>query len=413
MRDEVQRLGRVVAAEPADEAVAGREAGEERELERAGGRGAGEAEVERQAVLLDEGDPRDLAGAAALGGADLDALEDLFAEQGLDRQEFELAELAVAVGVGAGDERGELGAGEDEVRVDPRRVDAHLGLREAGLVGEDRRRGERGAGEEEGGADATHAAAICARASRRASLPARARGGYGGSVADKPLSMSKVVAGVGGALLVASFFLPLVALKADGRTADDFFGVGDLRREIERSRDLEGVRPLIEPALQEFEAFAASPSLRNFSSLIASANKIVGLAVQAGVTPPEARQLPTVLSATRWGLWLLPLVGAIQALAPALTLFRGYAGFFGLVARFGFGLLFALIALVPLVAAPVATQAYIGSAVYVALAGGLLMMLAGVLGVTRGNWIFVLLAQGGILGCVVYGIKTLVALAER
>lgn len=225
--------------------------------------------------------------------------------------------------------------------------------------------------------------------------------------------MTKVVAGIGGILLVASFFLPLVALKADGRTADDFFGVGDLRRHVENSREAEAVRPLIEPALKQFEVFASSPSLRNFSSVIASANEILGLVVRSGVGPPEARQLSTVLGATRWGLWLLPLVGAVQALAPALTLFRGHAGFFGLVARFAFGLLFALVALIPLLGAPESTQAYIGSAVYVALVGGLMMMLAGVLGVTRGNWIFVILAQGGILAGVVYGLKTLAEMTQR
>ena len=83
--------------------------------------------------------------------------------------------------------------------------------------------------------------------------------------------------------------------------------------------------------------------------------------------------------------------------------------FFGLVARFLFGLGFALLAAVVLVGVPEGQRGYLGPAVWALLGGSLLMMGASVGGVSRGNWWMVLLADLAIFGAVVGG---LVALAE-
>ncbi|WP_143140183.1 hypothetical protein [Nannocystis exedens] len=229
---------------------------------------------------------------------------------------------------------------------------------------------------------------------------------------DGPLSLTKVIASIGGAVLAASFFLPLVDLHAGGPATADAFGVESMRRHIEGSRELDSVKPLIAPALQQLDMFAAGPSLRNLSRLVGSTKEILDTVAATGMAPAEVTMASTALGATRLALWLVPLVGAFQAVLPLLTRFRGYAGFFGLVARFSFGLLFLTLALVPLLGAPEA-RPFFGSAVYAALIGGGLMMAAGVAGVTRGNAVLVLAAQAGILAAMVFGLRALVEAGQR
>ena len=202
------------------------------------------------------------------------------------------------------------------------------------------------------------------------------------------------MAALGGALLLGSFFLPLISASGRAQVDRELFGVDDLRAQIEASRDLQAVQPLLEPALQELERFTATPSLRNLSGVMVASGEL--LEVAAGLGPPEAeemRRAAKLMGLVRTGLWLLPLVGAVQLVAPLLTLLRGYAGFFGLVARFLFGLIFVAIAFIPLVSVPEAERDMIGPALWVLLAGALLMMAASVLGVTRRNWWGVLLAD--------------------
>jgi hypothetical protein len=230
-------------------------------------------------------------------------------------------------------------------------------------------------------------------------------------VSGQPFSATKVISGLGGLLLIASFLLPLVDVKGGGAAAGDLFGVHQMRREIERSREYEAVKPLIDPALQQLERFADNPSMRNLATLIGQTKEIVDGVGSVVATPEEARNASLVLAASRTALWLVPLVGAIQTALPLLSRFRGYAGFFGLLGRFSFGLLFLLLAATPLFGAPAEVQRYIGSAVYAALVGGALMVVGGVGGVTRGNFVFVLLAEAGILAVVYYGLKTVAAMA--
>lgn len=229
---------------------------------------------------------------------------------------------------------------------------------------------------------------------------------------ERPLSLTKLTAAIGGVLLVASFFLPLVDTRGGGPGAADVFGVASMRRHIEGSRELEAALPLIEPALQQLDAFGAGPSLRNLSRLMGATTELLDTVIGVGVAPPEARSLSTVLGATRLGLWLVPLVGAIQAGLPLLARFRGYAGFFGLVARFGFGLLFVTLALIPLLGAPEA-RAFLGPAVYASLLGGALMTASGVFGVTRGNFVPVFIAQGGVLAALLLGLRALAEAARQ
>ncbi|WAS98495.1 hypothetical protein [Nannocystis punicea] len=229
---------------------------------------------------------------------------------------------------------------------------------------------------------------------------------------DGPLSLTKVTASIGGALLAASFFLPLVDLRAGGPAAADVFGVASMRRQIEGSRELDSVKPLIAPALQQLDTFAAGPSLRNLSRLVGATKEIVDTVVATGVAPAEAKMASSALGTTRLALWLVPLVGAFQAVFPLLTRFRGYAGFFGLLARFGFGLVFVTLALIPLLGAPGA-RPFLGLAVYAALIGGGLMMASGMCGVTRGNFLLVYAAQGGVLAAVVFGLRALVEAGQR
>ncbi|MDC0719597.1 hypothetical protein [Nannocystis bainbridge] len=229
---------------------------------------------------------------------------------------------------------------------------------------------------------------------------------------DEPLSLTKVTASIGGALLAASFFLPLVDMRAGGSAAGDVFGVESMRRQIEGSREFESVKPLIAPALQQLEAFGAGPSLRNLSRLVVATKEIVDTVVATGLAPAEAKVASTALGATRLLLWLVPLVGAVQAVLPLLTRFRGYAGFFGLLARFGFGLVFVTLALIPLLGAPGA-RPFLGLAVYAALFGGGLMMASGMLGVSRGNFLLVFAAQAGVLAAVVFGLRALVEAGQR
>lgn len=218
--------------------------------------------------------------------------------------------------------------------------------------------------------------------------------------------MTKLVSAIGGVLLIASFFLPLVDTKGAG--ADDLFRISSMRAEIERSREFDGAAALIEPALKQLEVFAAGPSLLNLAGAIGATTEILDTIARAGALPSDARQASTALTAVRWSLWLVPLVGAVQAALPLLARFRRYAGFFGLVGRFGFGLLFVVLALTPMLGAPEATRALLGPAVYAALIGGAMMMVGGVFGVTRGNFIPVFVAEAGLVAALVMGISALV-----
>lgn len=235
-------------------------------------------------------------------------------------------------------------------------------------------------------------------------------GAYIAGVADpRPLSVTKVMAAAGGSLLIASFFLPLLNTAGGADVGREVFGVKDLRAEIEEVREIEAARPFIEPALQQLELFSATPSLRNLSALAAAAGEVADAAIGFGVADPQLPKVARILGLVRTCLWLLPLVGLVQLVAPLVSLLRGYAGFFALVARFAFGLLFALVVLIPLAGLPEADQDLLGPAVSALVAGSLLMMAASVFGVTRSNWWAVLAADVALLVGAGVG---LVALAD-
>lgn len=226
----------------------------------------------------------------------------------------------------------------------------------------------------------------------------------------KPLSVSKVVAGLGGALLLAAFFLPMVSEEGRGEVRRELTGTQGLRAQFESSRELTAVQPLVEPALQAMEAFIETPSLLRLSGLASASTELLGTAADLGVDQADEMRLAArLLSLARMSLWLLPLAGLVQMLVPAISRLRGYAGVGGLMARFLFGLLFALVAMVPIAGVSEAQRPFIGPAVWSLLTGSLLMMLASVAGVTRSNWWMVLLGDVVILFAVVAG---LVGLAE-
>lgn len=231
-------------------------------------------------------------------------------------------------------------------------------------------------------------------------------------VSEAPLSVTKVTASIGGALLAASFFLPLVNMREGGAATADAFGVAAMQRQIEGSREYEAVRPLIAPAMQQLEAFGAAPSLRNLTRVIGATGEIVDLAASAGLATAETKAWSSVLAWTHLALWLVPLVGAVQAVLPLLTRFRGHAGFIGLMARFGFGAVFVMLAGLPVLGAPEA-RPFLGPAVHASLFGGGLMMASGIAGVTRRNFALVFAAQVGLLAAVVLGLRAVVEAAQR
>lgn len=217
------------------------------------------------------------------------------------------------------------------------------------------------------------------------------------------------MAAVGGALLIASFFLPLLNVAGGADVGREVFGVDNLRAQIEELRSVEATRPFIEPALHQLEIFAVTPSLRNLSALSAAAREVADAAIVFGVEDPELPRYAKVLGLVRTCLWLLPLVGLVQLVTPLVTGLRRYAGLVGLAARFGFGLMFAFVAFVPLAGVPEAQRGLIGSAVWALLVGSLLMMAASLFGVTRRNWWAVIAADIALLIGGGYGV---VALAE-
>lgn len=228
------------------------------------------------------------------------------------------------------------------------------------------------------------------------------------------LSLTKLVAAVGGGLLVAAFFLPVVDVQAGGAAARDMFGVKAMRQEIERSRDLTLVQPLIEPALQSYEAFAATPSLRNLSAVCGVTKEIL----DTSLTLPIPRRTDVeiaagILGVVRPVLWMLPLVGLVQLVLPLATLRRGHAGVPGLVARFLFGVVLLMLALVPVLGVSAAERPFIGAGVWALLAGSAAMVAAGVFGVTRKNWWIVYLIQGLLLAGIVGFIVMLVKAASQ
>jgi len=221
---------------------------------------------------------------------------------------------------------------------------------------------------------------------------------------SEPFSVTKLLAGIGGALLIASFFLPLIdTSEPGGRNA---FGISELRRQIESTGNADLVRPLIEPAMQSLEAFAVSPSLKNLTTVAGLSGELLTKAADLGA--PEAaemRKIAGILGWVRLGLWLLPLVGLVQLALPLVSRFRGYTGFLGLAMRFLFGWLFLLMALVPVAGAD-GKQALIGPAVWALLVGAALMMIASLFGGTRRNWWLVLLFDLGLIALTVLAIST-------
>lgn len=223
---------------------------------------------------------------------------------------------------------------------------------------------------------------------------------------SQPFSVTKLMAGLGGALLIASFFLPLV--NTSSPAASNALGMNELRRQVESTSEYEAVRPLIEPTVKALESFAASPSLMNLTSVVGMSGELLETA--AGLGADEAAEMRKVAGILAWvkrGLWLLPLVGAVQLLLPALSRLRGHAGFLGLVGRFLFGWIFALMALVPIAGAPSNQQSVIGVAIWVLLVGSVLMILASLFGVTRRNWWAVILADAGIVAGTILTLKSL------
>jgi hypothetical protein len=220
---------------------------------------------------------------------------------------------------------------------------------------------------------------------------------------SQPFSVTKLLAGLGGALLIASFFLPIVnANQADGAP-----GVNELRRHIASAPDADLVRPLIDPALKSLEAFAASPNLMHLTTVAGAAGDLLNTAADAGADDAaEMRKMAGILGWVRKGLWLLPLVGLVQLVLPAISRLRGYAGFLGLVARFLFGWLFLLIALVPIIGVEERQQAMLGSAVWTLLVGAALMVIASLFGGNRRNWWGVLLVDIGLIALTVFAIST-------
>lgn len=246
---------------------------------------------------------------------------------------------------------------------------------------------------------------------------------------ERNVLLMKLAAVVAGGLIVASFFLPAVDVKAGGAVARDMFGVKVMRAQIEASRNLSLVEPLIEPALRSYETFAETPSLRNLSTVCAATKEILDktmplLAARADMkheTRPLGQRLPfkeevqvvtTALGAARLALWLLPVIGLIQTIAPLVTLRREDSGLFGygaLVSRFLFGLILLLLAVVPVLGVSDAERPFIGPAVWALLAGSGMMVVAGVAGVNRSNWWYVWLTQAallaGLIGFIVVGVR--------
>lgn len=256
---------------------------------------------------------------------------------------------------------------------------------------------------------------------------------YSGPVPfEKSLSLTKIAAAIAGGLIMASFFLPAVDVKAGKSAAREMFGVNVMRAQIEASRNLALVEPLIEPALQSYEVFAETPSLRNLSTICAVTKEILDKTLpllaprdpaQKSV-PPLGQRLPFreevqvvtgALWAARLGLWLLPLIGLVTMVVPVVTLRRDDTGVFGyltLVSRFFFGLVLLLLAVIPLLAVDDAQRPFIGSAVWALLAGSGLMLLTGVAGVNRSNWWYVWLTQIALLAGLVGFIVMVVQVAN-
>lgn len=225
---------------------------------------------------------------------------------------------------------------------------------------------------------------------------------------SQPFSVTKLLAGLGGALLIASFFLPLVNTGLPG--ASDAFGVRELRRQIESTRDADAVRPLIEPAMQALERFATTPNLSNVTGLASVSRELLDTAASATdvVDARQAAEMRKASSMLGWvrALWLLPLIGLVQLALPAVTRLRGHTGFLGLVGRFWFAWPFWLVAMTPLLA-DAADQKLLGPAVWALLAGTSLMLIAGLFGVTRRNWWAVILADVAIVAATIFAAATL------
>lgn len=214
------------------------------------------------------------------------------------------------------------------------------------------------------------------------------------------------MAGLGGALLIASFFLPLV--NTSSPAASNALGMDQLRRQVESTSDYEAVRPLVEPTMKAMESFAASPNLMNLTGVVGTSGALLEQA--AGLATSDAAEMHKVAGILAWvkrGLWLLPLVGAIQLLLPALSRLRGHAGFLGLVGRFLFGWIFGFMALIPIAGAPANQESVIGIAIWTLLVGSVLMMLASLFGVTRRNWWAVILVDAGIIVGTILSSKSL------
>ncbi len=221
--------------------------------------------------------------------------------------------------------------------------------------------------------------------------------------AARPVRVTRALAGLGGGLLIAAFFLPLFDTST-GAVGREIFGVEDLRAEIEEVRSVAATRPFLEPALRQLELFGDTPSLRNFSTLAVASREVFDAASALEVEDADKlRRFSTILGAVRTCLWLLPLVGLVQLMA----LLRRRAGVVELVARFGFGLLFFLVAVIPLAGVTALERPLVGEGVWALLLGSAALMVAGLLGVTRRTRSRVLAADLALLIVAGFGVAAL------
>ncbi len=233
--------------------------------------------------------------------------------------------------------------------------------------------------------------------------------------AKSEFSTVSAVGALGGLALLAAFVSPLY--EVDRGIAGD--PVVEATQELEGALrairegrggghpELEAFAPIVEPATAHAAAFLATPSPKNLALLAGDARELVQVvALIEDTAASEVEVMRAALLGLMVALLSMPVVGAYHAVWAMATKCRRH-GTIALVLSFFAGLFYLGVGAAFIVGAPEGSRGQLGSACWLLTAGGALVLITGIFGVSRQTWWRAYLLDGVGLVALVYAVVTL------
>ena len=234
--------------------------------------------------------------------------------------------------------------------------------------------------------------------------------------AKSKFSTVSAVGALGGLALLAGFVAPLY--EVDRGIAGD--PVVEATQELEAALqaireggggghpELEVFSPIIEPATAHVAAFLRTPSPKNLALLTGDARELVQVVafIEGDTEAAKVEQVRTALLGFMVALFSMPVVGAYHAVWAMVTKCRRHWTI-GLVISFFAGLFYLGVGAAFILGVPEAAREQLGSACWLLMAGGGLVLFTGIFGVSRETWWKAYLLDVVGLIALVYTVVTL------